>query len=248
MVTITRGDSSQFMVSRTEVTYGEWLQVLRWSLLNGYDYAGHGYATAGAQLLTDLTNPARAKFVDSDRSTTPGMSQGGFDHPVTGVNYYDAGKWCNALSEMLSNSTVTYNPVYHFNGVAMKTGEGTGRPPHDSPTLNGFRMPTPAEYALLVQGLDLTPAGSGHLTRTAGNMVSARVASYPVASDDGIYDLIGNAWELSTLDAWGSPSYWHTRIYGPGYDHGVTSIQASIPWRHYVRQYNVGFRLARELP
>jgi formylglycine-generating enzyme required for sulfatase activity len=59
-----------FVISRTEVTWGEWKEVRAWALLNGY---------------SDLANVGAGS---------------GDNFPVTNVNWYDVVKWCNAKSQM----------------------------------------------------------------------------------------------------------------------------------------------------
>lgn len=65
-------------------------------------------------------------------------------HPITGISWYDAVKWCNARSEMEG-----LNPCYYTDAgqtVVYKTGEPILDNNWVAWTSNGYRLPTRAEW------------------------------------------------------------------------------------------------------
>lgn len=160
-----------FKMARTELTFGEWFQGLRWALNNGYGFEPSTSNTwdqsglAAPQLSVNMTNagvsPVIIKFsigTTGEIANAGGHSLGDLEHPVVGVNWFDVLKWCNARSQMAGLA-----PVYYIdsdsNGVfdsGTDTVYKTGEPVVSSIVIDtastGFRLPTTQEREWAARG------------------------------------------------------------------------------------------------
>lgn len=128
------------------------------------------------------------------------------DHPVQGVNWFDALKWCNAKSEMEG-----LEPVYLTKGEIYKTGNVI---PGMNPKANGYRLPGGAEWEWAARGgsasQGFTYSGGNDLNKVAWNWNNSAGAkqdmsdgrgTWPVglkeANELGFHDMSGNVAEWS---------------------------------------------------
>jgi formylglycine-generating enzyme required for sulfatase activity len=104
---------AELKVQNVPVTWAQWIQVRSWALQNAYP---------------DIPVGQRGTY-----------SSGNTEHPVTGINWFDAVKWLNAKSELHG-----LGPAYRTAGDIYRVGQ----PAHIKLDLlaTGYRLPTEAEW------------------------------------------------------------------------------------------------------
>ena len=215
-----------FQIGKYEVTWNEWQIVRDWAVTNGYP---------------DLVRKGEGS---------------GLNHPARGFNWYEALKWCNALSE--KEGLV---PVYWAGAEPYRVLEGV---PTVNTNANGYRLQTDAEWEWAARGgagsKGFIYSGSNDVNQVAwheGNSSGAEVNLYlgrgtwPVGTKTpnelGIHDMSGNAFEW-VFDSY-NPVLFLTdtdrRVRGGGWRY--TSNFCAVDHRGYswagVRVF--GFRVAR---
>ncbi len=133
---------------------------------------------------TEVTQALWEAVAGSERNLRNPSKVRGPDHPVTGLTFLQAAKWCNRLSLMEG-----LTPAYRIET------ELVGR----SPGADGYRLPTEAEWEYFaLAGTDTRYAGSDKLDKVA-NCAKQAEGALPVAQRKpnawGLYDLSGNAYE-----------------------------------------------------
>ena len=175
--------------------------------------------------VTPVTNAEYAQFVwKTKRVATPEMLWDGNsppldkrDHPVMGVTWYEALAYCQWLSEL------------------------SGR---------GYRLPTEAEWEKAARGIDGRTYPWGNVwdasrCNAEADLITS-VKAFPVQSESGCYDMVGNAREWTTT-IWGSsPNAPDPRYTGKWADDGRDDTSAPSTMRRIYRggkgRDNAGFR------
>ncbi|MFF5959631.1 formylglycine-generating enzyme family protein [Streptomyces luteogriseus] len=175
----------------------------------------------------------------------PSTARGG-RLPVEGVSWWDAIRFCNALSEH-EGLTPAYE-VEHGTGSA--DGDATA---HWDPAADGYRLPTEAEWEHACRAGGTGPR-YGPLDDIAwyrgnsGDRVRSVGGRQPNAW--GLYDMLGNVWDWC-WDLYDAEVYGTYRVLrGGGWSDEHWSCRASVRRRSHptFRIDDVGFRVARSTP
>lgn len=160
--------------------------------------------------------------------------------PVESVSWWDAVRFCNALSERESLS-----PAYRLD-------EDTERAEWDQEA-DGYRLPTEAEWEYACRA-GTEGARYGELDEIAWHRGNSGERLHPVAGRApnawGLYDMLGSVWEWC-WDRYDPEVYGTYRVLrGGGWFDERWSCRAGVRRRSHptLRLDDVGFRLARSLP
>jgi formylglycine-generating enzyme required for sulfatase activity len=163
----------------------------------------------------------------------------GNEYPVESVSWFDAVKFCNALSEQYGLA-----PVYTINGDTVAWDRES----------RGFRLPTEAEWEYAARGGQSGSLGDLDKAGYAGGVTAADVAWYSANSgrrtqpvrkklpnELGIYDMSGNVWEWC-WDWYGD--YPSDAVYDPeGPSTGRNRVFRGGAFVNPVNQLRVSFRV-----
>jgi hypothetical protein len=169
-------------------------------------------------------------------------------HAVAAVSWYEAVKFCNALSEM---SGLT--PVYMVEGAVYRSGTyGPTVSPVTVRAGNGWRLPTEREWEYAARGATSSGGYTYAGSNTPGNVAwynvnagAVQAVGTKAANELGLYDMSGNVseWCFDPVTAG-----WHTRRVRSG---SYVAAATSVRWS---RRFEVspdaveawlGFRVAR---
>jgi len=132
-----------FWISETEVTCELWHAVYTW-------------------VTAEERGDDRYHFQNTGKA---GSHYGGATEPVTGISWYDAIVWCNALTEYFNaENNLQWDCVYTYEGNIVRDSRGENADACDnvnaSPHAKGFRLPVSKEWemaARFINGTDWLP-------------------------------------------------------------------------------------------
>lgn len=160
--------------------------------------------------------------------------------PVEDVSWWDAVRFCNALSHREGLA-----PAYRLDG----DGEGI----EWDPAADGYRLPTEAEWEYACRAGTTGPR-YGPLDEIAWYRGNSREQVHEVGGRQpnawGLYDMLGNVWDWC-WDIYDAEAYGSYRVLrGGGWLDEHWSCRASVRRRSHptFRVDDVGFRVARSGP
>ena len=158
----------------------------------------------------------------------------GDDLPVDSVSWFDAVRFCNALSEREG-----LTPVYTFDDSVVWDAAA-----------DGYRLPTEAEWEYACRA-GTTGARYGELDEIAWHRGNSGEQPHRVGSkrpnEWGMHDMLGNVWEWC-WDIYDAEVYGSYRVLrGGGWFDEHWSCRASVRRRSHptLQLEDVGFRIAR---
>jgi formylglycine-generating enzyme len=223
-VKITR----DFHLKATEVTWSEWNAVR--DLAVGYGY-------------TDLSAGSNGHRGDDSGK-----------HPVVGITWWDAIKWCNLLSQIEGRQTVYYNKDTFKPSFIFKTGDTQ---PHANWKADGYRLPTEAEWEFACRpGMSERHLHTGKLKHTGVEPLDPNLdqAGWYGGNSKGATRAVGGkrANELGLFDMHGNAAEWCWDYYGTlkpleaydprGATHGVLRVTRGGSWNDPARDCRAASR------
>lgn len=251
MVPVGDAQKPALWVSKTEVSYQQWLDVYRWAVTN--QRASHfeerfkahelgGYSFLGDGAMGSATTLRHALHQRQE--------------PVTEIQWLDAIVWCNALSDLEGLEpayyedaafTVPYRVIYDR---SKNEQVHTRKPVYWKARATGYRLPSADEFAALI-AMGNADASDAHAW-VAGN---SGLRTHPVGSKQadalGLHDLVGNVGEFvwdASGSVWDLEKQKFHRILGGGFMYPeAAELQTLKPFEEepYQGTYNIGFRVVR---
>jgi formylglycine-generating enzyme required for sulfatase activity len=188
------------------------------------------------------------------------------DHPVRGISWFEAVKWCNARTEW-ENVTLgtTYETAYRQSGSVYRTGQpATAAEIAVLPGTSGYRLPDGPEREYAARGGRLSTgqpypgganatdlawhaANSGGATCDLAGGRGTRPVGALLANELGLYDLAGNVGEWSGGALSAAPA--QRLVFGGDWDAAAaallhTALGEAAP---ADRSDRIGFRVARSV-
>ncbi|MEV6398861.1 SUMF1/EgtB/PvdO family nonheme iron enzyme [Streptomyces sp. NPDC051907] len=169
--------------------------------------------------------------------------------PVEGVSWWDAVRFCNALSEHEGRT-----PAYRFHpdgedGESVEGLDGVDAVVWDA-SADGYRLPTEAEWERACRA-GTSEARYGPLDDIAWHRANSAERIHDVGGRQpnawGLYDMLGNVWEWC-WDVYDAEVYGAYRVLrGGGWFDEHWSCRASVRRRSHptLQIDDVGFRIAR---
>lgn len=194
MVPLGPANQPALFAAKTETTYQQWLEVVRWAVTN----QRAGRMTAGFEEL-DLGGFTFLRDGAMGSAETGAGKESSPLEPVTGISWYDAIVWSNALS-LLEGRTPAYyedaeftKPYQHIFDRSKKEKRDERAAVYWRRDAGGYRLPTAAEFALLAGGASQPQAASAWIGANAGGATKP-AATLPALSS-GLHDVMGNVAE-----------------------------------------------------
>ncbi|MGA2244724.1 MAG: SUMF1/EgtB/PvdO family nonheme iron enzyme [Verrucomicrobiota bacterium] len=134
---------SAFVMDVNLVNYGFWTNVYAYATNHGYHFVNAGLTGTGGETGFGVT-PIPGKDGSTVTDFVKGKDVGAVANlPVGKVDWFDCAKWCNARSQQAG-----LTPAYYTDAVFTQvfTNGETNLAVYQNLTVNGYRLPTEAEW------------------------------------------------------------------------------------------------------